>query len=388
VGNCSNLYTTLKQWAYNMHQAGVDNLVTMSPDANLYDDGSGTGRSAVDIWVMLPIMYDQHTSGVSQVLTKGDLAWSYNTLVQDSYSPKWTIDFAPVNFRIQPGFISQSLGLTGMLYWRIDRWSSDPWNQVNNQGAFSSNNYPGEGALVYPGSTVGITGVAPSMRLKWLRDGVDDYDYIALLKAAGQGTLAMQIAKSVGSDWTNWTRDINALENARIQAGQALDQASGGSGGGTGGGTGGTGGGTGGTGNVAPVAVSASPVASTGKNVTLTLTSSDANGAADIAGAGAMINSSVSGSSACWFYYDRASNSLSLADDAGAAWKTLSSGGTVGNSQCTIRNVSATPSGNSFTLKVGISFANGFTGTKNVYEYVQDKEGLNSGYQPVGTWTR
>ena len=27
--------------------------------------------------------------------------------------------------------------------------------------------------------------VVPSMRLKWLRDGVDDYDYLAMLKATG-----------------------------------------------------------------------------------------------------------------------------------------------------------------------------------------------------------
>ncbi len=224
VGSCTNLYTTIQQWGYNLHQAGVNQLITIAPVTALFSDGSGTGRSAVDIWVVLPDMYDGDVPNIQTALAKGDQVWSYNTLVQDSYSPKWEIDFAPINFRIQPGFINQSLGLNGLLYWRIDLWSSDPWNNVYAYG-----NYPGEGQLVYPGSTVGVQGVAPSMRLKWLRDGADDYDYVQLMKAAGQGSTAMQIANSVGLNWSTWTRDPNAVYSARHQLGVALDSLNGGS---------------------------------------------------------------------------------------------------------------------------------------------------------------
>ena len=224
IGHCTNLYPTIQQWANNMHQAGIKNLISMSPTPALYSDGSGTGRSAVDIWVLLPLMYNNSQSEVARVLQKGDSVWSYNTLVQDAYSPKWLIDFDPVNFRIQPGFINQSLGLSGLLYWRIDRWASDPWNNVNNTGTYSSANFPGEGALVYPGQQVGIQGVVASMRLKWLRDGVDDYDYVQILKGLGKEDLAMKIARSVGPDWTHWTRDAAAIESAREQLGQTISQ--------------------------------------------------------------------------------------------------------------------------------------------------------------------
>jgi Domain of unknown function (DUF4091) len=223
IGHCSNLYPTIRQWGYNMHQAGINNLVSMSPTPALYSDGSETGRSAVDIWVLLPVMYNNAKGEVAHVLKKGDTVWSYNTLVQDAYSPKWEIDFDPVDFRIQPGFISQSLNMTGLLYWRIDRWPSDPWNNVNNTGAFSSANYPGEGMLVYPGQPVGVPGVVASMRLKWLRDGVEDYDYAEILKGLGKADLAMQIARSVGPDWTSWTRDPKAVDAAREKLGEAID---------------------------------------------------------------------------------------------------------------------------------------------------------------------
>jgi hypothetical protein len=112
-----------------------------------------------------------------------------------------------------------------MLYWRVDRWGSDPWNNVNNTGTFSSANYPGEGMLVYPGQPVGVKGVVASMRLKWLRDGVQDYDYVQILKDLGKADTAMEIARSVGADWTNWTRDPNAIEAAREKLGEAIEQA-------------------------------------------------------------------------------------------------------------------------------------------------------------------
>jgi hypothetical protein len=231
IDACPGLFSTMKQWGNNLHQAGVKNLVTMSPTAALFDDGSNSGRSAVDIWVVLPLMYDGAASAVNQAIAKGDQVWSYNALVQDSYSPKWTIDFAPINFRIQPGFINQSLGLTGLLYWKVDGWNaSDPWNQVNNTGVFSSNNYPGDGHLVYPGTQVGISGVAPSMRLKWLRDGVEDYEYVAMLKAAGQGNQALSLSRTAGANWSSWTRDPNVLASVRQQLGALLDQVNGGSG--------------------------------------------------------------------------------------------------------------------------------------------------------------
>ena len=222
IDRCPALSAQLKQWARNLHQAGVRNLVTMAPRADLLDDGSGTGRSVVDIWVLLPVLYDRNVKAVLAAQRKGDDVWSYNALVQDSYSPKWLIDFSPINLRIQPGFISQSLGLKGLLYWRVDLWSSDPWNEANSS---QFPQYPGEGMLVYPGKMVGIEGVAPSMRLKWLRDGVEDYEYIELLKEAGAGAWALQVAAEVGGAWDRWTRDPQQLEAARRRLGMELSGA-------------------------------------------------------------------------------------------------------------------------------------------------------------------
>ena len=66
------------------------------------------------------------------------------------------------------------------------------------------------------------------MRLKYLRDGVDDYDYVELLKQAGLGTWALSVCQTVGPDWSNWTRDASALEAAWVQLGSKLDSLNGG----------------------------------------------------------------------------------------------------------------------------------------------------------------
>jgi hypothetical protein len=207
-------------YARALHGAGVDQLITTPPNTTLFDDGTATGRSAVDVWVELPKQYD--ATLVNQAIAKGDEVWSYNCLQQDNYTPKWLLDYAPINYRIQPGFVNQSLNMTGLLYWRADDWTSDPWNDPTAY----SDGYPGEGLLVYPATQVGLTGVMPSMRLKYLRDGVDDYDYIQMLKERGYGSWALGVARTVGPDWTNWTRDFNALESARRQLGEMLNNLS------------------------------------------------------------------------------------------------------------------------------------------------------------------
>ncbi|MGJ5631599.1 glycoside hydrolase domain-containing protein [Nostoc sp. CALU 1950] len=232
IDNCPNLIKPVKQWARNFHQAGIATALAMTPTPALYDDGSGTGRSAVDIWVVLPESYDEAPKQISEVLQKGDKVWSYNALVQDGYSPKWQIDFEPINYRIHPGFISQSLGLTGILYWRVDLWTKDPWNDIQTYSQ-EKDYYPGEGMLFYPGKQVGLTGVVPSMRLKWLREGVEDYEYLEILKNSvgaarrrHRHKWGLRLARRVGMDWKNWTRDTNLLESVRRQLGEEIEKLS------------------------------------------------------------------------------------------------------------------------------------------------------------------
>ncbi len=215
IDPCTNLYEPLKQWGKNIKQAGVKHLAVMAPVPELYD--------YVDIWVVDPTRYNINPQHISEVLARGQEVWFYTALVQDNYSPKWQIDFPPINHRIPHGFINQSLGLTGALYWRVDLWTDNPWKNVDTYSE-KDRHYPGEGMLVYPGETVGIYGILPSMRLKWIRDGVEDYEYIEILKNLGEEDWALEMSRSVGADWKNWTKNPQKLETARIKLGNKIEQ--------------------------------------------------------------------------------------------------------------------------------------------------------------------
>jgi len=147
----------------------------------------------------------------------GSEVWSYTALMWDNYSPKWMIDFPLINYRIMP-WINQVYGFNGLLYWRVDQWSKDPWSSFGKE-----NNHPGDGMLVYPGDPVGITnGVVPSLRLKMLRESVEDYEYIEILKSMGDEDFAMKTIKTVTKDWKNWTQDEKLLMHSRKILGERI----------------------------------------------------------------------------------------------------------------------------------------------------------------------
>jgi hypothetical protein len=217
------LYPQIREWAKNLHAAGVLNLITMAPVPQLFDDG--TGRSAVDIWVLQPEYYESSPTNVRTVQAKGDRVWSYLALVQDTHSPWWEMDFPPVNYRIMQGFINQSLGFTGLLYWAVDRWTERPWEDVDTYiVSKDDSHYPGEGMLVYPGGDVGVQGTIPSIRLKWIREGVEDYEYVELLKKQGRGDWALSLVRQVATDFQNWSDDPATIEAVRRTMGKALSR--------------------------------------------------------------------------------------------------------------------------------------------------------------------
>ena len=227
VTECEEIFPTLKEWARNAHAAGILRLITAVPLPALLDDGSGSGRSVADTWVLLPKQFVSNPEGIAAARRKGDTLWSYTASVQDDFSPKWQVDFDPINYRILGGFLNQSMGLQGLLYWAVNSWAinptRDPWNNlkyVENGRTYGA----GEGWLVYPGQAVGIGGFAPSMRLKWIRESVEDYEYIEILKRHGRGEWALEVARRVAPNWKDWTRDAGAIESARRQLGEEIER--------------------------------------------------------------------------------------------------------------------------------------------------------------------
>jgi hypothetical protein len=227
LNGCPNAYSALKAIGTNAHAANgsVKTMMTLdTPDPNLYDEGDG--RSAIDHWVLL----DSVQRWPSLPWTgPGDL-WSYTSCnAGPGNAPEWMMDYPPINERIQAGFLNWTQGATGILYYRSDGWTAgnalSSWNNTDmlDCGGFSR---PGDGIFLYPPGPIGSTESAPGIRLKAIRDGIQDYEYAQILISLGQSAFTNSVVQPIATSWTNWTHDPNALEAARQQLGRQLDQLS------------------------------------------------------------------------------------------------------------------------------------------------------------------
>ena len=64
---------------------------------------------------------------------------------------------------------------------------------------------------------MGYDGIVPTIRLKALRDAVEDYDYLALLEQLGKAAEAEAIVKPLTESFFQWDKDPAAYETARAR---------------------------------------------------------------------------------------------------------------------------------------------------------------------------
>lgn len=217
ISACPAAFAPLRTLAKNAHRAGVTILVTIPPVAALH--------GVVDHWAMLPFDWPGSLTGI-----QGDF-WSYSSCnIGSGNTPEWMIDYPPINERIQAGFLNQTQRASGILYWRTDNWTAGDaigsWNGAERQSCGKGYNRPGDGILVYPPGPIASSEPAPGIRLKAIRDGIQDYEYVELLKKLGQEAFADSVIQPIATSWNQWTHDPDALTAARMQLGQKLNQLS------------------------------------------------------------------------------------------------------------------------------------------------------------------
>jgi hypothetical protein len=136
--------------------------------------------------------------------------------------------------------------MTEWEYFRLDTEAGQkqPWVKLNREiweqplnQSWQSNS---QGVLLYPGQYVGVRGVIPSMRMKQIRRGMQDYEYYWLLAQKGAKAQADDFCKQVMpvalSDATGgkvgddlygpgkWQRDPRKWAGARKQMAQLLSK--------------------------------------------------------------------------------------------------------------------------------------------------------------------
>ena len=126
--------------------------------------------------------------------------------------------------------------------------------------------------------------------------------------------------------------------------------------------------------------------------LTFSTTYSDADTSLNIQYAYFLINTAVSGANGFYGYYDRGTNKLYLRNDTNTAWLGGFNPGSaqiIENTYCRLdcAKTTVTAVGNTLSLNWQLTFKSAFLGRKNVYLYVKDFAGANSGWVQKGTWT-
>jgi hypothetical protein len=83
----------------------------------------------------------------------------------------------------------------------------------------------GDGMLLYPGNKVGIDGPVGSLRLEVLRDGLEDFDYLALADQRLGPDASRPFIARIARTLTDYERDPLKLEAVRRALGAALEKA-------------------------------------------------------------------------------------------------------------------------------------------------------------------
>src|SRR5437764_834463 len=140
-----------------------------------------------------------------------------------------------------------------------------------------------------------------------------------------------------------------------------------------------------------PSVVGVSPNSGSGSTQTFSFQYADGNGSGFIHEVEQIFNTVPNYTKDCVTLYIPSSNAIYLVNDDGSGWFGPVTPGTtqaVHNGQCTVSGgqSSVSSSGNVLTLNLAVSFSSSFAGPKNIYSWVQDNAGADSGLQTVGTW--
>jgi Glycoside hydrolase 123, catalytic domain len=230
--NSKEAYDRVRAVAQLVHEAEPSIRVLCTEQPYTQDSSWGDLHGAVDIWCPLFTFFDGERA--ARARERGEVVWSYTALCQKAppYHPDfatvggqpgmfWQIDFPLLNYRL-PLWLNWRNKIEGLLYWSAVHWG-DPERDVWTDPAFR-NRYNGEGYLLYPGGEAGILGPVPSLRIKALRDGLEDYAYFSLLAGLGESDFVEKETAKIAHSWWKWEEDAERIYAVRAAIAKRIQE--------------------------------------------------------------------------------------------------------------------------------------------------------------------
>lgn len=224
-------YENTRKWATLVHDGAknVPFLVTRTPVPPKNNPEWGTFRGYVNNYSMHGNQLND--PDLKQVVKEekangGEMTW-YISCDQKYPQPNYFID-APAMDLVMVPWITARYNLDGILYWALNHWNEvvNPWSNVNTfrSGYICSKGFVlnGEGSLLYPGNFTrqftgqpDVDGPVSSMRFELLREGIEDYVYLNILKNLGDKEFADNQIRELVIDVKTFSRSPEALYSVR-----------------------------------------------------------------------------------------------------------------------------------------------------------------------------
>lgn len=251
---------TTKDYPYVM--AGFQRLKEAAPDIRrmLTEQPEPELRGGPTLWCPLTLFY-KHENSIS-FRAAGDRFWWYVcTIPKRPYCGLFT-DHPATDLRVWL-WQTWQYDFEGILIWQSNLWTTecaypdslqnpyeDPMSWMSGYGTKPGEKKPwgnGDGRFMYPpeaaadGNPPGpvLDGPVDSIRWEMLRDGIEDYEYLAILKrtiAAKRGTAPkrmlrraeklLEVPPEITSDLRTYTKDPAPVEARRKEIAQTIERLS------------------------------------------------------------------------------------------------------------------------------------------------------------------
>lgn len=205
----------------------VRRLLTEQPEPPLY--------RYVDLWVPVLPLYNEERCKERQRV--GQEVWWYVCCGPRHPYPNNFIDYPGIEHRIRL-WMNWKYNVTGDLYWSTTYWHKNPWQipmsyWPDDKGMWGN----GDGYLLYPpqrgeAKEKMICGPVPSIRMKLIREGIEDTEYLWMLQEKvgkmksppKEAVEALNLARSLVPSLTEFCRSPEELQLVRLKVATALEK--------------------------------------------------------------------------------------------------------------------------------------------------------------------
>lgn len=233
-------FENTRLWAGLVHQAapGIPFLATKTPVPPKEHPDWGTLQGYVnDFSIHGNMLNDPKVKlAIRENEAKGgEMTW-YISCDQTYPQPNYFID-APALDPVMIPWITARYHMDGILYWALNYWAetANPWLDAVtfHSGFLCSEGHVlnGEGSLLYPGDYTkeytgqpNVNGPVSSIRLELLREGIQDYECLWMLKSSGDEKYADSIVRNLVVSVRAFSRNPQDIYLARKAIAERLEE--------------------------------------------------------------------------------------------------------------------------------------------------------------------